>query len=334
MRERSPHFPCLWRSLRRGRNRPFLTLAIAVSALAAAIAGCGIGGNRESGAAGLTVTREFGQRELVTASEDPIPAGETVMRLLQRRARVDTRYGGRFVNGVNGVGSRSAGGRRQDWFYYVNGIESPVGAAERRVRGGDHIWWDYRDWGAAMRVPAVVGSFPEPFLHGSGGKRYPLRVDCDEETRSVCDEVMRKLNRADLTPSSAALGTLAGKDTLRVLVGRWAEVRRDAAARQLESGPKTSGVFATIVPRSGGFEMDLLDPLGQIRAKARAGIGLVAATRFEEQQPTWVVTGLDTAGVALAAGLLEAPSLRNRFAVARTKANVVPLPVGGAGNGR
>jgi len=101
--------------LRRPRNRALFELALAAAALAAAIAGCGIAGNSESGAAGLTVTRGFGQRALVTGSEDPIPAGETVMRLLQRRARVDTRYGGRFVNGVDGVGSRSAGGRRQDW---------------------------------------------------------------------------------------------------------------------------------------------------------------------------------------------------------------------------
>jgi hypothetical protein len=319
--------------LHRASKRALVAFALAALALAA-IAGCGIGGKDGSGAASLTVTREFGARELLRATEHTIPAGETVMRLLQRRASTRTRYGGRFVNAVNGVGSRSGGGHRQDWFYYVNGIESPVGAAERKVRGGDHVWWDYRDWGAAMRVPAVVGSYPEPFRHGSDGKRYPLRVDCDQETSSACEEVMRRLNRAGLSPSTAALGTLAGKDVLRVLVGRWTEVRRDAAARQLESGPKASGVFAAIVPRGDTYEVHLLDALGRIRSRGGTSLGLVAATRFEEQQPTWVVTGVDGAGVTLAAGLLDAPLLRNRYAVARVKTKLVPLPVPGTVNGR
>ena len=97
------------------------------------------------------------------------------MRFLQRYAEVDTGYGGRFVDAIEGLRSGSRRGERRDWFYYVNGIEADAGAAEREVAGSDRVWWDYRDWGAAMRVPAVVGSFPEPFLHGSEGKRFPVR---------------------------------------------------------------------------------------------------------------------------------------------------------------
>ena len=48
------------------------------------------------------------------------------------------------------------------------------------MRGGDRVWWDRHDWSAATRVPAVVGSFPEPFVHGIDGKRLPVRVECTD----------------------------------------------------------------------------------------------------------------------------------------------------------
>src|SRR5439155_22950652 len=126
----------------------------------------------------LTVSRDFGGRVLLRASVPKVPKNETVMRFLQRRARTETRYGGRFVSAIDGVHSSQRAGRREDWFYYVNGIEAETGAAERELQPGDRVWWDHHDWTDAMRVPAVVGSFPEPFLHGTGGKRYPVRIDC------------------------------------------------------------------------------------------------------------------------------------------------------------
>ena len=68
----------------------------------------------------------------------------------------------------------------------MNGIESPVGSAERPVAGGDRIWWDHRDWTDAMRVPAVVGSWPEPFLQASAGEeRLPVRVECAGAERGL-----------------------------------------------------------------------------------------------------------------------------------------------------
>ena len=45
------------------------------------------------------------------------------MRLLQRNFDVKTRYGGGFVQQIDGVAGGREGGRRVDWFYYVNGIE-------------------------------------------------------------------------------------------------------------------------------------------------------------------------------------------------------------------
>ncbi|MEW9124912.1 MAG: DUF4430 domain-containing protein [Thermotaleaceae bacterium] len=54
--------------------------------------------------------------------------------------------------------------KKEDWFYWVNGILAPVGVAEYRPQAGDEIWWDYHDWNMTMFVPAVIGSYPHPFI--------------------------------------------------------------------------------------------------------------------------------------------------------------------------
>ena len=151
--------------------------------------GCGLGpGPASVGTATLTVTREYGTTSLDAASEDDPSESETVLRFLDRNADITTRYGGGFVQSIDGLAGSASGDRRSDWFFYVNGIESPVGATGVRVHGGDRIWWDYRDWTDAMRVPAVVGSFPQPFLAAD----RQTQVDCSG-ARSPCATVAAAL---------------------------------------------------------------------------------------------------------------------------------------------
>ena len=306
------------------------TLAALAAAFAAVLGGCGLGaGDSDPKGATLTVTRDFGRRVLVEKRVEEVPGDETVMRFLQRSADVDAGYGGRFVNAIDGLRSGSRQGRRRDWFYYVNGIEADVGAAEREVFGGDRVWWDYRDWSVAMRVPAVVGSFPEPFLNGAEGKRFPVRIDCAPDAADLCDEVSERLEAAGIEPSTTALGTQSGDELLRVVVGPWEQVRRDSATNLLENGPRESGVFARVGRGSAGYEIALLDETGRVVRTLGAGAGIVAATRFEDQQPTWTVSGTDDAGVQRAARLLDVRTLRNRYAVAAGRSGPVALPAAG-----
>ena len=309
----------------------FPVLALAVLA-ALVLAACSVGAeNAQEGSASLAVTRDFGAERVLEGREDPIPGGETAMRFLNRKADVETRYGGRFVNAIEGLRSRGAGGAHSDWFYFVNGIEADKGAAEQEVFAGDRVWWDYRDWSAAMRVPAVVGSYPEPFLHGSDGKRFPVRLDCASDAQDQCDAVRDRLEAAGVDTAIAVLGTAAGKDLLRVVVGEWGDVRGDAATRQLEDGPRESGVFARPQSVGGGYQFELLDAHGRPAQTLRAGAGIVAATRFEDQQPTWIVSGTDAAGLGRAVGLVGRAALRDRFAVAASAAGAQRLPVAAGG---
>jgi hypothetical protein len=288
--------------------------------------GCGFGEGEEraGGGATLRVTRDFGHRELGSVSVDKVREGQTVMRLLRSDFDVKTRFGGRFVQSIDGLSGEGAGGQ-VDWFFFVNGVEADKGAAEWELSPGDHVQWDRRDWRAAMRVPAIVGAYPEPFRNGFEGDRLPVRLECADSGDEACSSVKDSLAGVGARVSSSQLAASGGTDLVRVLVGTWDELRDVRTPALLAEGPEASGVFARFA--DDGRRLELLDGEGDVVQTADPGTGLVAATALEEQAVVWVVTGLDDLGVQAAASILDARSLRNAFAVAATPEGPEKLPL-------
>ena len=125
--------------------------------LAFAVTACG--GERQHGTATLWVTRDRGSQVLYTGT---VPAGLTAAQALERVRKVTTRYGGRFIQSIDGIDGSAT--KQRDWFYFIDGVEGDRSAAEVTLRPGDIEWWDYRSWTASsMSVPVVVGSYPQPF---------------------------------------------------------------------------------------------------------------------------------------------------------------------------
>jgi hypothetical protein len=296
--------------------------------LATLLAGCGLGEGEEraGGGAELRVTRDFGRASLGSAKLSKVREGQTVMRFLRSRFKVRTRYGGRFVQSIDGLEGGGAGGH-VDWFYWVNGVEADMGAAEYELNPGDRVQWDRRDWSATMRVPAIVGAYPEPFEHGFEGKRRPVRVECAEAASKACHTVKGRLERARVPVSSSTIGTGYSSKVIRVVVAPWAQARHTRAAAAMTGPPKESGVFARFA--GDGRSLQLLDGRGRParRVAPGEGTGIVAATRPSGEDLVWLVTGLDERGVEAAAAAHDAKALRDRFAVAATDRAVEALPL-------
>jgi hypothetical protein len=270
----------------------------------------------------LTVTRDFGATRLSGPIGDGVVESDTVLRVLDRNSEISTRYGGAFVQSIDGLEGARDSGRPYDWFFYVNGLWSPVGAAEYALHGGEAIWWDYRDWSASTRVSALVGSWPQPFAGGYGGSSHPTSVEC-EGGGAACEVTRRRLNRA-----GASLAPVGARGAIRVLVGPWQRLRGDPLAAEIESGPAASGVYADFVRSGGGFALVGLGEGGDAARRLGGDAGLVAAMRSGEDPPLWIVTGTNPAGTLAAARLLDKAALRDRFAVAFEKGEAIPLPVG------
>jgi hypothetical protein len=169
--------------------------AAAAGLVVAALAGCG--STHTKGQATLWITRDRGAKVMLAAK---VKAGQTAMQALQGAASVKTSYGGRFVQSIDGLsGSRTA---ERDWFYFVNGYEADRGAADYKLHPGDVEWWDYRAWRHAIHIPIVVGAFPEPFLHGYGGKTRQATIIYDSKELEPEAKKLAKLIHAKLLDPS------------------------------------------------------------------------------------------------------------------------------------
>jgi hypothetical protein len=266
-----------------------LTLAIVICA-PLALAGCGLETQATSGTVTVTVTRGVGARQVRTFTRHlthPQPVA----------ALIGAAHGAVFINGVN-RGQLSSG----------------------KVYPGDRVWLDLQP--GAEQVRAVVGSFPEPFANGVGGKRLPVTLECAADVATACSGITAALARGGIHTASQLLGTGSGQDTITVVVGTGDDLAGTIAAKLIASGPSLSGVFA----RLDHGRLELLDQRGQVTRTLGAGSGLIAATADRQSAPVWLITGTNVAGVQAAAGALEPARLRDRFALAIDHSADVPLP--------
>lgn len=305
-------------------------LALVIGA-AATLGGCGLGAGEQADAVHLRVTDDFGAKVLAEPAEPKQAGADTVMRLLQRNAKVETRYGGGFVQSINGLSGQADAGEQIDWFFYVNGLLAGRGAASWRVAEGERIWWDRHRWDLAQ-IDAVVGDYPQPMQDGHDGKYAGAQLDC-RSTEAVCSKARTRLRDGGIAVNEGEAAK-AGART-RVVVGPWSAIRTAAPElEQLADGPAESGVFAK-VGKDGSIAG--LDAAG--RPVARAAIGdrtasLVAAMKPTDASPLWVITGATDEAVQWGVGTLTPDTLGGRAAVIAERGRAFALPLRPGDEGR
>jgi hypothetical protein len=184
--------------------------ALVVLGLALALAGCG-GGERAHGTATLWVTSDNGAHVIFSGT---VPVGDNGIRAVERRLKITTRYGGRYLQSVNGLEGSLA--KQRDWFYYLNGVDGDRSAAEFKLRAGDTLWWDFRRWtGATMHIPVVLGAYPEPFLHGFPGVTSVVSPDRALAKR-IAVQVHGVVNAKQRPRNFVVIGGSLPPDTARI----------------------------------------------------------------------------------------------------------------------
>jgi len=275
-----------------------LALVLAVTTLA----GCGASASTSSDEIRLTVTRDFGAEGVIALLRERVPPAGGLAPIFQRYP--------------NTRGSRSL---------FVNGMLPDKPASELEVHGDDRVWLDQHASAIAREIPAVVGSFPEPFLHGVDGKRLPVRVECDDPRAGACAAVAEKLVSLGVVAGRSIIGRSAADMTVRILVAPWKRLRgREFEADSIDDGPRASGVFARF--DASAQRLLVLSADGTVARTLGAGTGLIAATRAKDRQPVWFVTGTDDAGVDAAARALDESVLSDRFALAISDDLPVAVP--------
>lgn len=285
---------------------------VLLSILVMVVSGCERRGQQAPSAdapsARILATAGFGAESLMDAR---VPPDQTVMRALRGATEVDTRYAGAFVSEMFGRRSDLSGGR--DWFLFVNGLLSPVGAKDVDLTAGDEVWWDFRDWAGLTDTWATVGQWPRPFI------RPAPAVHADPPLADALANAGAQLTDDESAPWRVRVGATD------------AVAARDAAWRRAVDDPGSAGLTVTI--RDGRIAAyDGVAGKWRPVDAARALIAAVPTGIYPDDGVLLVVAGLDEAAAHAAAERLAAdPELvRGAYAVALDGDGAV-LQAGGRG---
>lgn len=308
-------------------------LISAVLALAV-LTGCATeltAGSKEEITTRIVVTQDFGREPMLDETIE-VPSGTSAMQAIKEVAAVETAYGGGFVKAIDGTRSEFEGGTKYDWLFYINGISSNKGAGGYTLHNGDVQHWDLHDWSFRTFIPAIVGSFPEPFLNGFGGQKRQTVVlysDPYAEDAEALRDKLTSLGVKDVSDCNAS--TLSEHDKQNsnlILVG----TMEDELVSELNVVWDRLGFFlhfedsATVSYAANG----------EPAAVYGAGCGLVQATQNPWnpkgtgacENVVWMVSGTDAAGVKGAVDALvnRTDEIEHAFAVVTANGDIIKVP--------
>jgi hypothetical protein len=262
-----------------------------------------------SSSARIIVTRSFNEPAILEETLI-IDKDTTALEALQTAASIETKYGGGFVRSIAGIGSKYEGSvkEKEDWFFYINGSSLSTGASGYILQDGDSQHWDFHDWSFRQFIPAIIGDFPEPFVHGIRGVVYPTVVAYqsrwEEEARHIADR-LGNLGVQNVTHRSFSELSAEDKETNNlVLVG----TSDFEPIEELDEHWTRLGFFCHFEDG----KLLVFDSAGDLVNRYGGGTGLIQATQSiwnskgigAAENVVWMVTGLDDTAVTAAGDTL------------------------------
>lgn len=279
----------------------------------------------------LWVTRDFGRKSILNKTV-ALQKNWSVFDVLETSTRVTTAHGGGFIESINGIksGSGGFGGEKRDWFYYVNGIFADVGALDYYPRPGDVIWWDYHGWERMSMFPAVIGCYPEPFVHGFRCKAGHTTIVSAEGNRKLADNLQKALKAkgvASVTINNLDAGLLKNRQGPAIVLGQWSELSQIDWLANLNKAYTKNGTCVHFT--SDGLE--LLDYRGRVARTIDSSAGVITATGegSGDESPLWLIVGTDQKGLQQAVDVLVTSpgKISGLYSAAIVAGEVVSLPL-------
>lgn len=286
-----------------------------------------VGGNQVT----LWITGDYGTNTMFKKNVE-LQANWTILDVLQANVTIKTTHGGSFINSINDLESRSGGfgGKKQDWFYYVNGIFADVGVLDYYPRAGDMIWWDYHQWDNTSVYPAVIGCYPEPFVNGYRGQAGPVTIMSTADNRSLAGKLQTALQAkgvATVNIENLNDSLLKKRSGPTIVLGQWSELLESKWLVDLNKAYTKNGTCVHFT----NDQLELLDYRGQVARKVAGSVGIIAATGTGsgDVSPLWLVVGTDSEGLRQAVDILvERPGkISGLYAAAVKAGEVISLPL-------
>lgn len=279
----------------------------------------------------LLITRDFGTRTLF-AKTVGYKENATILDVLKSNLQIETKYGGSFINSINGlVGStRGANGKRQDWFNYINGICCDVGVLDYNLETAAAIWWDYHPWMMGPSIATVIGSYPEPFLHGYEGKVKPTIIMSSEDDLDLSKSLQAALKSQGVSQVKVINfneGNLETRPGPTIVIGKWDKLKQIDYLEKLNQAYSKTGTCVYFSDKG----LELLDYSGKAAKKIDGSAGVIVATGqgLGDDSPLWLVAGTDEAGLHSAINVLtkNPDKIKHMYNAAILADKVMALPL-------
>ncbi len=250
----------------------------------------------------VAATRDFGH-ELIFEREAVIETRMSAADVLGKVTAFET--DGSYITEFEGL----RGDDKVYWMYYVNGLLSKYFAGGYTTRPGDVMLWDFHPWaGACHGSSAIIGSFPEPLLHGYEGQARPSTVVYGEGFRAQAENIakgLRKLGVTDVSlKDSASLGNAEkGNNNLVIVAGS-----DDSLIKDLNRQAEPLGMYASFE----NGEVRVTDYKFEPAQNYGPGTGVIQSCQNlwnplgtgSCQNAVFMVSGADDVGVNMAVELL------------------------------
>lgn len=278
------------------------------------------------------ITQNYGEKILLDKKIAYRENASIMDGLIETGADVKTSYGGSFISGINGLNTDNGGPvkERSDWFYYVNGIFSDCGALDYMPQPGEVIWWDYHPWKSSKSTTAVIGCFPEPFLHGFRGnvaETTILTVSKEVYNVAKLQQTMQSygVNAVNIKKITAEL--LENRDGPTMAVGEWNELKEYKWINDFNEAYQKNGTFLHFTEEG----LELLDYKGAVarEIKGSAGVIMAIGEGNGDDSPLWIIAGTDSSGMAAALDVLinNPEKIRTTYSVVVLSEEIIKLPL-------
>ncbi len=280
----------------------------------------------------LMITRDFG-KQVLFKQQAAIGSNSTIMDVLQANTDVTTKYDGNYVSSIIGLKSHNGGisGSNADWFYYINGICSDTGAGDYILRPGEFIWWDYHEWKNMGFVnSAVIGCYPEPFIHGYRDKVAATTIMSSADNLKMAEEVAKALKAkgaASVNMVELNNNLLEKRTNPTFVIGTWNELKTLAWINNFNQAYRKTGTSIHFTDNS----LELLDFSGNSARTINGSAGIIAASGsgLGDGHPLWMIAGTDQTGLQQAVEVLsQSPEkISGLYSTAIFSGEIIRLPL-------
>lgn len=261
----------------------------------------------ESFSVDLIAAENFG-KSVIFSKEIFVEPGKTAMDALKKISDVTYTYGGGYVESINDIKSTYSGGNgeKNDWFYYINGMLSSIGASDYTLHPGDVERWDFHNWDSDRMTTAIIADCPEPFAHGFNGQIRNTTIVYSNEFYYAAVALQQSLEQHGVFSSIAIFNDLSDNDKMNnnlILVNTY----DNELIKELNTNARTLGFFIEFEEG----KIKTFDETGEEQHVFENG-GVVLATQnpwnpkgnWNSENVVWIITGITIEDVTNAADVL------------------------------